>query len=334
MSIRYSFVVPIYNEEENIDLLYQRITAVMGKLDGLSELVLVNDGSYDKSLGIIKELRQQDPRVCYLNFSRNFGHQIAVTAGLNFARGDAIIVLDADLQDPPELSSEMIALWHQGYQVVYAQRTQRLQESILKRFTAYIFYRILKFLSDFDIPTDTGDFCLLDRSVVNALNSLPERNRYLRGLRAWVGFSQTAIQFKRHPRNGGDVKYTFQKSLALAINGLVSFSKVPLRISTYLGIVSAAMAIAMAFLVIYWRFFIPNSPLTGIAAIVCAIFFLGAVQLISIGILGEYIGRIYEEVKNRPSYILKEVAGFEGMPNSTSIFNHNIHAEDFAKHRS
>ncbi|MCC5627992.1 glycosyltransferase family 2 protein [Nostoc sphaeroides] len=316
---KYSLIVPIYNEEEIIPELYRRLSAVMNRLDGVVELILINDGSRDRSLQLLRELHQKDSRICYLSFARNFGHQIAVTAGLNFVRGQVIIILDADLQDPPELIPDMIEKWRQGYQVVYAQRTQRLKERWFKRFTAYFFYRILKKLADVEIPTDTGDFCLMDRQIVDILNSMPERTRYIRGLRSWVGFEQTAIRFERNPRFAGEVKYTFSKSLALAINGLVSFSIVPLRLSTYLGLVAAAAAIFMALLILYWRLFLPHSPLTGFTIILMAIFFLGSVQLVSVGILGEYIGRIYEEVKARPLYTLAEVGGFyHKSSNSTS----------------
>jgi polyisoprenyl-phosphate glycosyltransferase len=311
MSIHCSLIVPIYNEAETIPEFYRRVTAVMDTLEGQSELLLIDDGSCDRSLQLIRDLHHQDPRVCYLSFARNFGHQIAVTAGLNFARGNIAIVLDADLQDPPELIPEMIAKWQQGYQVVYAQRTRRQQERWLKQLMAYLFYRVLTYLADVDIPTDTGDFCLMDRAVVDLLNAMPERNRYIRGLRAWVGFQQTAIQFERSPRFAGGVKYTFQKSFALAVNSLISFSRVPLRLSTYLGLVSAVFAIVMALLVLYWRLYQPQSPVTGFAAIAVAVFFLGSVQLLCLGILGEYIGRIHEEVKSRPLYTLAEVAGFE-----------------------
>lgn len=307
---KYSFIIPIYNEEETLPEMYRRISAVMARMDGRVELVLINDGSRDRSLEIIRDLHQQDEQICYLSFARNFGHQIAVTAGLNFVRGQAIVILDADLQDPPELIPDMVEKWRQGYQVVYAQRTQRRKEGWFKRFTAYAFYRLLKNLADVDIPTDTGDFCLMDRQVVDALNSMPERNRYIRGLRSWVGFRQTAIRFEREPRFAGEVKYTFHKSFALAVNGLVSFSRVPLRLSTYVGLLAAVAAILMALLVLYWRLFVPHSPLTGFTIILVAIFFLGAVQLVSIGILGEYVGRIYEEVKDRPLYTLAEVGGF------------------------
>ncbi|BAY35004.1 family 2 glycosyl transferase (plasmid) [Nostoc carneum NIES-2107] len=307
---KYSFIVPIYNEEDNIEEMYRRISQVMNRMDGEVELCLVNDGSRDRSLQMMRDLHQKDPRVVYLSLARNFGHQIAVTAGLNFVRGQVVVILDADLQDPPELIPDMVEKWRQGYQIVYAQRIQRRKEGWFKRFTAYAFYRILKQLADVDIPTDTGDFCLLDRKVVDLLNSMPERNRYIRGLRAWVGFNQIAIKFERDPRFAGDVKYTFRKSLALAINGLVSFSKVPLRLSTYMGFFAALISLFMSLMVLYWRLIQPHSPLTGMAIILMAIFFLGAVQLVSIGILGEYIGRIYEEVKERPLYTLAEVAGF------------------------
>ncbi|MEP0919448.1 glycosyltransferase family 2 protein [Leptolyngbya sp. DQ-M1] len=308
---KYSLVIPVYNEEATIPALYDRVSAVMNQLDDVVELILINDGSKDRSLHLIRELHNQDSRVCYLSLARNFGHQIAVTAGLNYARGRVVVILDADLQDPPELIPELINQWRQGYQVVYAQRTQRHKESWFKRFTAYLFYRLLKQLADVEIPIDTGDFCLIDRQVVDLLNAMPERNRYIRGLRSWVGFRQTAVKFERDPRFAGEVKYSFHKSLGLAINGLVSFSKVPLRISTYVGLFAAFVAIVMMILVFYWRIAYPASPLTGLTTIVVAIFFLGAVQLLSIGILGEYIGRIYEEVKNRPLYTLSEVAGFE-----------------------
>ena len=313
---KYSLIIPIYNEEKTIPELYRRVSAVMELLESPVELVLVNDGSRDRSLEMIRKLHQQDPRVFYLSLARNFGHQIAVTAGLNFARGQVIVILDADLQDPPELIPNMVEKWRQGYQVVYAQRIRRRQESWFKRFTAYAFYRLLKYLADVELPTDTGDFCLMDRQVVDWLNAMPERNRYIRGLRSWVGFRQTAIRFERSARFAGKAKYTFRKSLALAVNSLVSFSKVPLRISTYLGLLSAALAMLMILLVLYWRLTSPDSPLTGLATITIAIFFLGSVQLISIGILGEYIGRIYEEVKGRPLYTLAEVGEFNNKTSS------------------
>ena len=306
----YSLVIPIYNEEENIMEMYRRLHDVMEQLDGDVELILIDDGSRDRSLSMMRELHHRDHRVHYLSLARNFGHQIAVTAGLNFVQGKCIIVMDADLQDPPELILTMIEKWHQEYQVVYAQRISRQKEGWLKRLTAYLFYRLLRRLAKVDIPVDTGDFCLMDRQVVDILNSMPERNRYVRGLRAWVGFRQTSVLFERNPRFAGDVKYTFGKSLSLAIDGIISFSTVPLRLATYLGIISATIAMIMIVLVIYWRIFAPVSHLIGYTLITISMFFLGSVQLVCIGILGEYIGRIYEEVKGRPLYTLKESGGF------------------------
>lgn len=303
----YSIVIPIYNEEENITEMYRRLSNLIEQLDGDAELILIDDGSRDRSLSMIRELHHCDSRVRYLSFARNFGHQIAVTAGLNFVQGKIVIVMDADLQDPPELILAMIEKWQQGYQVVYAQRLSRKKESWLKRLTAYVFYRILRVLADVDIPPDTGDFCLMDRQVVDILNAMPERNRYIRGLRAWVGFRQTSVHFERDPRFAGKEKYTFGKSWALALNGIVSLSKVPLRLATYLGMLSAAIALLMILLVLYWRLFDPASPLIGFTLITISLFFLGSVQLFCIGILGEYIGRIYEEVKGRPVYTIKEI---------------------------
>ena len=316
MPPKYSFIIPIYNEEDTLVEMYRRVRAVMDQMDGSVELVLVNDGSRDRSLSLMRELHEQDPQVCYLSLARNFGHQVAVTAGLNFVRGQAIVILDADLQDPPELIPALVEKWQQGYQVVYAQRTKRLRESWFKRLPAYVFYRLMRRLADVEIPVDTGDFCLMDRQVVDVLNTMPERNRYIRGLRSWVGLQQTSVYFEREPRFAGEVKYTFRKSLSLAVNSLVSFSKLPLRLSTYVGLLAAGAAVLMAVLVLYWRIVAPASPLTGFASIMIAIFFLGAVQLVSIGILGEYVGRIYEEVKGRPLYVLSEVAGFTEKPSA------------------
>ncbi len=324
---QYSLIIPVFNEEKSIPELYQRMGQVMDSLGETVELILVNDGSSDRTLEMLRELQTQDSRICYLSFARNFGHQVAVSAGLNYARGQVVVILDADLQDPPELIPELIDKWRLGYQVVYAQRTRRHKEKWSKRLPAYVFYRVLKQLADVDIPTDTGDFCLLDRLVVDVLNEMPERDRYLRGLRSWVGFRQTAVYYERDPRFAGEVKYTFGKSLGLAVNGLVSFSRVPLRLSTYVGLLASIAAVFMGILILYWRLQIPGSPLTGFATIMIGIFFLGAVQLVSIGILGEYVGRIYEQVKGRPLYILSEVAGFRSLEKN----HHNINNQDSKK---
>lgn len=307
----FSFILPIFNEEETLTEICRRLAGIMDGMNDECEVVLVDDGSRDRSLEMMRELRRRDPRVCYLSLARNFGHQIAVTAGLQFARGDAVVVLDADLQDPPELIPAMIDKWRAGYHVIYAQRTARRREGPAKKLFAYFYYRTLRILTDVDIPTDTGDFCLMDRKVVDVLNALPERGRYLRGLRAWIGFRQTAVPFERDPRFAGEAKYTFRKSFGLAVNGIVSFSRVPLRLATYLGLLVACFALIMIVVVVYWRLYRPAAPLIGYTIITAAIFFLAAVQLFCLGILGEYLGRVYDEVKGRPLFTLKEVAGIE-----------------------
>lgn len=314
----FSFILPVFNEEETLAETYRRLAGILDSLKGEGEIILVDDGSSDRSLEMMRGWHQHDPRVRYISLARNFGHQVAVTAGLRFAQGDAVVVLDADLQDPPELVPAMIDKWREGYHVVYAQRTSRQQEGPAKKLFAYLFYRVLRILTNVDMPADTGDFCLMDRKVVDVLNALPERMRYLRGLRAWVGFHQTAVPFEREPRFAGEVKYTFRKSFALAVTGIVSFSRVPLRIATYLGLLVAGFALVMIVVVLYWRFFHPAAPLIGYTIITAAIFFLSAVQLLCLGILGEYLGRVYEEVKGRPIFTLKEVAGLS-IPSSPSL---------------
>lgn len=307
----YSILIPLYNEEENILILYNRLLQVINSYNQSFEIIFVDDGSKDNSLRCLQELEARDNRVKYLSLARNFGHQVAVTAGLNHVHGSCIIILDADLQDPPELIPALIEQWKNGNHVVYAKRTFRHNESIAKRYTAFLFYRLLTKLAEVEIPTDAGDFCLLDRKVVDILNAMPERNRYIRGLRSWVGFNQVAVEYERDSRNAGSVKYTFAKSLKLALNATFSFSNVPLRVATYTGVISAVAAIIMAFLVLYWRIFQPHSAVHGFTTILMVVFFLGAIQLITVGILGEYIGRIYEEVKARPLYTIKEAVGFE-----------------------
>ena len=306
----FSFVVPIYNEQETIIEMYRRLKQVAETLDGDVEIVLIDDGSRDRSLELIRDLHGQDKSVRYVSFARNFGHQIAVTAGLKFARGNGVVVLDADLQDPPELIPKMIEKMREGYNVVYAKRTSRKSETAAKKLFAYVYYRLLRLLTDVEIPPDTGDFCLMDRKVVDVLNNLPERGRYLRGLRAWVGFNQTEVTFEREARYAGEVKYTFRKSLSLGISGILSFSRVPLRLATYLGLISALLGAVMIIAVIYWRLFYHPAPLMNYTMITAAIFFLGAVQLLCLGILGEYLGRIYEEVQGRPIFTVKEIGGF------------------------
>lgn len=310
MKPMFSIVAPVYNEIGNLDELYRRIKEVMDRTGEEWELVLVDDGSGDGSTDKIRELGRLDARVRPVIFARNFGHQIAVTAGLDYSRGDAVVIIDADLQDPPEVILDMIEKWRQGYQVVYAVRTEREGESWFKKFTAALFYRIIYRITDVKIPLDTGDFRLLDRKVVDVMKGMRERYRFLRGMSVWVGFKQTGVEYKRAARFTGETKYPFRKMLKFALNAITSFSYFPLQLATYMGFVSAGLAILIIPIVIILR-------VTGLrgfygqASTLIAVLFLGGVQLISLGILGEYIGRIYDEVKGRPLYIVSEAPSDE-----------------------
>ena len=306
-----SLVIPVYNEEATLDALFATLRERLAGLGVSFEVVLIDDGSRDRTGEMIAEMTRRDRRFRSVHFSRNFGHQAAVTAGLHFARGSAVVVMDADLQDPPQLLTSMIARWREGYHVVYAQRVKRHAEGVLKRGIAFAYYRLLQRLTDVDIPADTGDFCLMDRRVVDLLNRMPERNRYLRGMRAWLGFRQTAVPFERPPRVAGEPKYTFFKSLGLGINGIVGFSRVPLRIATYLGMTASAFSIVLAIWAVYQRF-VGNDTVRGWASTLVVILLLGGAQLLMIGIVGEYLSRIYDEVKQRPMYVIGDLRGFEG----------------------
>ncbi len=305
MRIIYSIVAPIYNEIENLPELYRRVREVMASSSETWELVLVDDGSTDGSTDKIRELADSDKRVRPVIFARNFGHQIAVTAGLDYARGDAIVIIDADLQDPPEVILELAAKWREGYEVVYAVRAEREGESWLKKFTAALFYRIIFRITDVKIPLDTGDFRLLDRKVVNVMGKMRERHRFLRGMAAWVGFKQIGVTYKRAARHAGETKYPFKKMLRLALNAVTSFSYFPLQVATYIGFVAAGIAILAIPVVIYMRM-TGSQAFFGQATTLISVLFLGGVQLISLGILGEYIGRLYDEAKGRPLYIVRE----------------------------
>jgi len=302
-----SVVIPVYNEEESLAALRDRLMPILDGC-GLSwEVLLVNDGSSDSSGQMLDQIARDDHRFRTIHFSRNFGHQAAITAGVNHAAGQAVVVMDADLQDPPELLRQLIARWREGYHVVYAQRMKREREGFLKRWTAYMFYRVMQRLSDVHIPSDTGDFCLMDREVVDHLNALPERNRYMRGLRAWLGFRQTAVQFERPARHAGEPKYTFTKSARLAVDALVSFSKTPLRVATWLGLAVSATSFLLGLYFIYEKF-AGRAIVRGWASTVVIVTFLGGVQLLTLGIIGEYLSRIYDEVKQRPPYIIRQPA--------------------------
>lgn len=305
MKPTFSIIAPIYNEECCLEELYRRISEVMDQTHEPWELVLINDGSRDASPEMIRKLAAADKRVRPVMFARNFGHQIAVTAGLDYSRGQAVIIIDADLQDPPEVILEMIEKWRSGAQVVYAVRGEREGESWFKKFTASLFYRIIFSITDVKIPMDTGDFRLMDRKVVNVMNSMREHHRFLRGMSAWVGFKQEGVVYKRAARYGGETKYPFRKMLKLALTAITGFSYFPLQLATYLGFITAGLAIIAIPVVAILRA-LQSQAFFGQASTLIAVLFLGGVQLISLGILGEYIGRIYDEVKGRPLYIVSE----------------------------
>jgi glycosyltransferase involved in cell wall biosynthesis len=305
MKITYSIVAPIYNELENIPELYRRVKDVMDSTGETWELVLVDDGSTDGSTDAIRSLAKQDPRVRPVIFARNFGHQIAITAGWDYARGDAVVIIDADLQDPPEVILEMAKKWKEGYEVVYAVRAEREGESWFKLWTASLFYRLIYRITDVKIPLDTGDFRLMDRKVVDVLKQMRERHRFPRGMSAWVGFKQIGVEYKRAARAAGETKYPFRKMFRLALNAITSFSYFPLQVATFFGFASAGIAILAIGPVIYLRM-TGSQAFFGQATTLIAVLFLGGVQLISLGILGEYIGRLYDEAKGRPLYIVRE----------------------------
>jgi dolichol-phosphate mannosyltransferase len=305
MKITYSIIAPIYNEKDNIHELHRRVSEVMKSMGQPWELILVDDGSTDGSTDLIRELAKRDKHVRPVIFARNFGHQIAITAGWDYARGDAVIVIDADLQDPPELIPEMVKKWREGYEVVYAVRAEREGESWFKLWTASLFYRIIARITDVKIPLDTGDFRLMDRKVVDVLKSMRERHRFPRGMSAWVGFRQIGVEYKRAARAAGETKYPFRKMFRLALNAITSFSYFPLQVATFFGFFSAGVAILAIPIVIYLRAS-GSQAFFGQATTLIAVLFLGGVQLISLGILGEYIGRIYDEAKGRPLYIVRE----------------------------
>jgi dolichol-phosphate mannosyltransferase len=301
----FSIIVPVYNEAESLPEMYRRVSETMDSTGDDWELVLVNDGSTDASAEIIRGMREKDSRVCIVDFVRNFGHQIAVTAGLDVAQGKAVVIIDADLQDPPEVILEMIARWKAGYEVVYAVRTEREGESWFKEFTAKVFYRMILRITDVHIPLDTGDFRLLDEKVVRALRQMRERHRFLRGMAAWVGFRQVGVPYRRNARFAGQTKYPFRKMLRLALNAITSFSYFPLQLATYVGFVSAGISAVCIPVVIFLRL-TGSGAFFGQATTLISVLFLGGVQLICVGILGEYIGRVYDEVKGRPLYIARE----------------------------
>lgn len=307
-----SILAPVYNEEAVLPELYRRVRETMDEAGELWELVLVNDGSRDHSAEVIAALHEQDPRVKGLSFSRNFGFQIAVTAGLDHVEGDAVILADADLQDPPEVFPEMIKRWREGYDVVYGVRASREGETWFKLLTAKLFYRLIYRITDINIPLDTGDFRLMDRRVISVLRRMPERNRFLRGMIPWLGFRQTGVPYERRARFAGESKFSgVRQMLPFALDAITSFSYLPLQLATYLGFGLAALSGLAIIAVILLRLLGPTSPLTGQATTLVIVLFLGGVQLISLGIIGEYLGRIYDEVKGRPLYLIDKTWGIE-----------------------
>jgi dolichol-phosphate mannosyltransferase len=305
MKITYSIVAPIYNEKDNLPELHRRITEVMESSGEPWELILVDDGSTDGSTEIIRAMAKEDTHIRPVIFARNFGHQIAITAGWDYARGAAIVIIDADLQDPPEVILEMAKKWKEGNEVVYAVRAEREGESLFKLWTASLFYRIIYRITDVKIPLDTGDFRLMDRKVVDVLKQMPERHRFPRGMSAWVGFKQVGVQYKRAARHAGETKYPFRKMFRLALNAITSFSYFPLQVATFFGFLSAGVAIIAIPVVAALRL-AGSHFFQGQTTTLISVLFLGGVQLISLGILGEYVGRLYDEAKGRPLYIVRE----------------------------
>ncbi|MGQ9886959.1 MAG: glycosyltransferase [Aggregatilineales bacterium] len=307
---RYSIVAPIYNEEGNIRVLYERISAVMDSTGESWELVTVNDGSRDRSLELLQELAAKDARVKVLNFARNFGHQIAVTAGLDHTSGDAVVVIDADLQDPPEMILEMIERWKAGYHVVYAVREERKGESWFKLLTAKIFYRLIYRITDVDIPMDTGDFRLMDRKVVSVLTSMREHNRFIRGMTSWIGFKQTGIHYVRDARHSGETKYPLKKMVRFAMDAITGFSYFPLQVMIYVSFVLGVLAVLAVPIIAVLRLVLGTGFLGGQVTTIVLLLLLSAFQLFFLFVMGQYVARIYDEVRGRPLYVLADRIGF------------------------
>jgi dolichol-phosphate mannosyltransferase len=305
-----SVVVPCFNEEAVIRQTHERLSDALSKTDLHYEIVYVNDGSRDRTLEILRELAAGDSHVRVVSFSRNFGHQVAVTAGVDFTTGDAVVLIDADLQDPPELIPDMVRLWRDGYQVVYGTRESRIGESAFKLLTAKYFYRIINSISDVEIPLDTGDFRLMDRCVVDVLKNMPERDRFLRGMVSWIGFKQTPLPYARSERAAGGTKYSIRKMARFALDGIVSFSLIPLRLATLFGLVAATLMVLGIIYALILRLVTGNWA-AGWTLLLIATFFLGGMTLLCLGIIGEYVGRIYRELKRRPLYVVDEALGFQ-----------------------
>ncbi|MCM3029413.1 MULTISPECIES: glycosyltransferase family 2 protein [unclassified Niallia] len=313
--VKYSIVIPVFNEEEVIEHTYERIKTVMKNADGNYELLFINDGSRDRSVEILLNLSEQDNRIKIVDFSRNFGHQIAITAGMDYALGDAIVIIDADLQDPPELILEMIQKWKEGYDVVYAKRTARKGETFFKKQTASAFYRTLRAMTEIEIPIDTGDFRLIDRKVCNQMKNIHEKNRFVRGLVSWVGFKQSAVEYERDERFAGETKYPLKRMLKLSLDGITSFSYKPLKLANYLGASLSVIGFVYMLIVLYQKLF-TTTTVTGWSSIIVIQLFFSGITLMMLGVIGEYIGRIYDEAKDRPLYIVKDIYQHESAAKS------------------
>ncbi|MDB4538893.1 glycosyltransferase family 2 protein [bacterium] len=300
-----SVIIPVYNEEKNIQNLYHRLSKVLHGLGVSYELIFVNDGSKDASIGLIKVLSKKYESVKYIDFSRNFGHQIAVTAGLDKTSGDAVVIIDADLQDPPELIIEMYQKRLEGFEVIYAKRKNRRGENFLKLLTASVFYRLLAKMTSISIPVDTGDFRMIDNKIVEVLREMPEKNKYLRGQISWIGFNQTFVEYERQERQAGATGYTYRKMLHFALDGITAFSDVPLKIVTYFGFIVSVIAFFVAIYALLAKFVWENS-VPGWTSLMIAILFIGGIQMIAIGIIGEYLSRMNHNIRNRPLYIIRE----------------------------
>jgi glycosyltransferase involved in cell wall biosynthesis len=300
-----SVIIPIFNEEKNIQNLYDRLSQVMQNLGVTYELIFVNDGSKDASIGLIKVLSKKYQEVKYIDFSRNFGHQIAVTAGLDKTSGDAVVIIDADLQDPPELIAKMYQKRKEGFEVIYAKRKNRKGESFLKLLTAKAFYRILAKMTAISIPVDTGDFRMIDKKIVEVLREMPEKSKYLRGQISWVGFNQTFVEYDRQERQAGATGYTYRKMLHFALDGITAFSDVPLKVVTYFGFMVSIIAFFVAIYALFAKFVWENS-VPGWTSLMIAILFIGGIQMIAIGIIGEYLSRMNHNIRNRPLYIIRD----------------------------
>jgi dolichol-phosphate mannosyltransferase len=301
-----SIIIPIYNEALNIHLLYQRLSTVMQKMAVSYELIFVNDGSRDNSIELIKNLSQQYSEVKYIDLSRNFGHQIAVSAGLDKAEGDAVVIIDADLQDPPELIQDLYNKMQEGYEVVYAKRKARKGESFMKLLTAKVFYRLLSAITSISIPVDTGDFRIISKKVVLALRQMPETNKFIRGQISWIGYKQTFVEYERNERNAGKTGYTYKKMIKFALDGITAFSNLPIKAVTAMGFLVSGVAFMMILVSFYVKYFTVEKTEPGWASLMVGLMFLGGVQLISLGIIGEYISRINTDVRRRPLYFVQE----------------------------